>query len=322
MVLRLGVGALPVAGMSDWRPILIAGPTASGKSGLALALAERYDGVIINTDSMQVYRDLRILTARPSKEDEERAQHALFGFVDGNDPYSVGRYRTDAECLYDKLRADGVRPIFVGGTGLYFKALLEGLSPIPPTPDKVRAHWRGEAARLGAEALHRILASQDPGMAKKLAPSDTQRIVRALEVLDATGASLLEWQSQPGEPLLKEADTIRLVVAPDREELHWRIGARLDAMMAHGGLDEVAQLAASHFNPSLPIMNALGVRPLMQHLRGQTSLGEAINQIKAETRQYAKRQLTWAQRHMIAWKWLHKKEIESLVRSSMAFIDS
>lgn len=316
------MGALPVAGMSDRRPILIAGPTASGKSGLAVALAKHYDGVVINTDSMQVYRDLRILTARPSKEDEERAQHALFGFVGGNDPYSVGRYRTDAELVYDKLRADGVRAIFVGGTGLYFKALLEGLSPIPPTPDNVRTHWRGEAARLGAEALHRILSSQDPGMAKKLAPSDTQRIVRALEVLDATGVSLLEWQSQPGKPLLKESDTIRLVVTPDREELHWRIEARLDAMMAHGGLDEVGQLAASHLNPALPIMNALGVRPLMQHLRGQISREEAIAQTRAETRQYARRQLTWAQRHMITWKWLLTKEIESLVRSSVAFIDS
>jgi len=322
MRLRLRGRALPVAGMSDQTPILIAGPTASGKSGLALRLAEHYGGVIINADSMQVYRDLRILTARPSKEDEARVEHTLFGFVDGSDPYSVGRYRTDAECVFDNLRADGVRPIFVGGTGLYFKALLEGLSPIPPTPDDVRTHWREEAAKSGAEVLHRILASRDPEMAETLAPSDTQRIVRALEVLDATGVSLLEWQSRPGEPLFKEPDTVRLVVAPEREELHRRIEARFDTMMAHGGLEEVTQLAASRLDPSLPIMNALGVRPLMQHLGGEIDRTEAMAQAKAETRQYAKRQLTWARGNMITWKWISEKEMKSLVATAIAFIDS
>ncbi len=293
--------------MSDQRPILIAGPTASGKSDLAVRLAEHYGGVVINADSMQVYRNLRILTARPTEEDEARAQHTLFGFVEGSDPYSAGRYRTDAECVYDNLRADGVRPIFVGGTGLYFKALLEGLSPIPPTPDDMREHWRSEAAKLGAEALHRVLAKRDPNMAAKLAPGDTQRIVRALEVVDATGISLLEWQRRPGVPLLKEADTVRMVVAPKREELHRRIDARFEAMMAHGGLEELAQLAASQLDPSLPIMNVLGVRPLMQHLRGEITCEEAVAKAQAETRQYAKRQLTWARRNMITWKWYSEK---------------
>ncbi len=308
--------------MSDQRPILIAGPTASGKSGLAIRLAEHYGGVVINADSMQVYRDLRILTARPSKEDEARAQHALFGFVEGSDPYSVGRYRTDAECVFDNLRADGVRPIFVGGTGLYFKALLEGLSPIPPTPDDVRAHWRGEADKLGAKELHRILDSRDPEMAENLVPSDTQRIVRALEVLDATGISLLDWQRRPGEPLLKEADTVRLVLSPEREEVHRRINARFEAMMACGALEEVARLSASGLDPSLPIMNALGVRPLMQHLGGEIAHEEAFAQAQAETRQYAKRQLTWARRNMITWKWLSKKDMESSVEKIITFIDS
>ncbi|MGI9403929.1 MAG: tRNA (adenosine(37)-N6)-dimethylallyltransferase MiaA [Hyphomicrobium sp.] len=320
--MHLRAGTLRVAGMNDQRPILIAGPTASGKSGLAIRLAEHYGGVVINADSMQVYRDLRILTARPSKKDEARVEHTLFGFVDGSDPYSVGRYRRDAECVHDNLRADGVRPIFVGGTGLYFKALLEGLSPIPPTPGDVRGHWRSEAAKSGAEALHRVLASRDPEMAEKLAPSDTQRIVRALEVLEATGVSLLEWQSRPGERLLKEADTVRLVVAPEREELHRRIDARFDAMMAQGALEEVAQLAASHLDPSVPIMNALGVQPLMQHVRGQIARREAVAQAQAETRQYTKRQLTWARGNMIAWKWPIEKETERLVASVIAFIDS
>lgn len=308
--------------MNDKRPILIAGPTASGKSRLAIRLAEHYGGVIINADSMQVYCDLRILTARPSEQDEARVQHTLFGFVEGRDPYSVGRYRTDAEWLFDNLRADGVRPIFVGGTGLYFKALLEGLSPIPPTPDDVRAHWRGEAAKLGAKELHRILGSRDPEMAENLVPSDTQRIVRALEVLDATGISLLDWQRRPGEPLLKEADTVRLVVSPEREELHRRIDARFEAMMACGGLEEVVQLSEFGLDPSLPIMSALGVRPLMQHLRGEIAQEEAFAQAQAETRQYAKRQLTWARRNMITWKWLSTKEMENLAATEVAFIDS
>jgi len=320
--LRLGVEALPLAGMSDQRPILIAGPTASGKSGLAIRLAEHYGGVVINADSMQVYRDLRILTARPSEEDEARAQHMLFGFVHGREPYSAGRYVRDAARVLKNVRAEGVRPIFVGGTGLYFKTLLEGLSPIPPTPDDVRARWRGEAAKSGAEALHRVLAKRDRDMAAKLAPSDTQRIVRALEVLDATGISLLDWQRHPGEPLLKEADTVRLVVAPEREEVHRRIDARFEAMMACGALEEVAQLSASGLDPSLPIMNALGVRPLMQHLRGEIAHEDAFAQARAETRQYAKRQLTWARRNMIAWKWLSKKEMESSVAITISFIDS
>ncbi len=314
--------ALPLAGMSDQRPILIAGPTASGKSGLAMRLAEHYNGVVINADSMQVYRNLRILTARPSEEDEARIQHTLFGFVDGSDPYSVGRYRTDAEWVFDNLRADGVRPIFVGGTGLYFKALLEGLSPIPPTPDDVRAHWRGKAESLGAKELHRVLASRDPEMAENLVPNDTQRIVRALEVLDATGISLLDWQRRPGEPLLKEADAVRLVVAPEREELHRRIDARFEAMIAHGALEEVERLFAAGLDPSLPIMNALGVRPLMQLMRGEIDRKAAIGQAQAETRQYAKRQLTWVRGNMITWNHISEKQMETLVASATTFIDS
>ena len=301
---------------------MVTGPTGAGKTELAIAIAERFAGEIVNADSMQVYRDLRILTARPTIADEARVEHTLFGFVVGSDSYSVGRYRTDAECVYDNLRADGVRPIFVGGTGLYFKALLEGLSPIPPTPDDVRSHWRGKAGKLGAEALHRVLARRDPEMAEKLAPSDTQRIVRALEVLDATGISLLEWQSRPGAPLFKKRDTVRLVVAPERKELHQRIADRFEAMMSGGALDEVAHLVGLRLDPSVPIMNALGVRPLMQHVRGEIDRQKAVAEALAETRQYAKRQLTWARGNMISWNWLFKKEMEILVTSAITFIDS
>lgn len=179
--------------MNDLRPILIAGPTAGGKSGLALRLAERYGGTIINADSMQVYRELRVLTARPSAAQVAQAPHALYGFVDASERYSAGRYVSDAVRAIELARNAGRRPIIVGGTGLYFKALLEGLSPIPEVPEEIRRYWRQEAGDVGPEALHDVLTRRDPQMAARLAPSDPQRLVRALEVLDATGVSLAEW---------------------------------------------------------------------------------------------------------------------------------
>ena len=307
--------------MSEQRPILIAGPTASGKSGLAVRLAERYGGTVINADSVQVYRDLRILTARCDAQDEARAPHALFGFVDGADRYSAGRYIADAYQALSRARGEGRRPIFVGGTGLYLKALLDGLSPIPPVPEDIRRHWRAEAATSGSAALHEILSERDPEMAARLARSDPQRLVRALEVLDATGISLAEWQRVPGEPVLKQSEAVCLVISPDRAELHRRIDARFAAMMAQGALDEVRALEALQLDPSLPVMSALGVRPLLQHLRGQVSLEEATGQAQAETRQYAKRQQTWARSNMITWQWQSAQEVESLEAAAIAFID-
>jgi tRNA A37 N6-isopentenylltransferase MiaA len=205
--------------MTDARAILIAGPTAGGKSGLALRLAERLGGVVINADSMQVYGELRILTARPSPEDEARAPHALYGFVAGAEGYSAGRYAGDAARALADARRQGLRPIFVGGTGLYFKTLIEGLSPIPAIDAGIREHWRGAASEKGALHLHAILSTRDPAMAERLAPGDTQRIVRALEVLEATGTSLLEWQRLPREPVLDLAQTIAIVVGAGRAEL-------------------------------------------------------------------------------------------------------
>jgi tRNA dimethylallyltransferase len=250
---------------------------------------------------MQVYRDLRILTARPTAEEDVDVPHALYGFVDGRDAYSAGRYATDAAAAIREARERGLRPIIVGGTGLYFKALLDGLSPMPAVPDEVRARWRAEAAAAAPGELHGKLRARDPQMAERLAPGDTQRIVRALEVLETSGLSLLEWQQSPREPVLREADTIRLVVSPAREELNRRIDRRFEAMMGEGALDEVSRLAALGLDPTLPIMNALGVRPLLRHVRGQLGREEAIGEAQIETRQYAKRQLTWARGNMIAW---------------------
>ena len=305
--------------MTD-RAILIAGTTASGKSALAVALAERGGGVVINADSMQVYRELSILTARPSPEEEARVPHALYGFVPAHEAYSAGRYMADAARAIAAARAAGQVPVVVGGTGLYFKALLEGLSPIPEVPEVIRAGWRAEARRLGAAALHRLLADRDPRMAARLRPTDPQRIVRALEVLDATGQSLADWQQIPGQPLLKAETAIRIVVSPDRTELYRRCDARFDAMLERGALREVAALRAMALDPKLPAMTALGVAPLLAHLAGDLALDAAATQAKADTRRYAKRQMTWLRRNMIAWKWLGAQETECCKRGGFPFI--
>lgn len=304
------------------RTILIAGPTASGKSALALALAERLGGVVVNADSMQVYRELPILTARPSLEDEARVPHRLYGHVPAADAYSAGRFAADAARALAEIRAWGRTPIVVGGTGLYFKTLLQGLSPIPPVPADVRARWRGEAERLGARGLHGVLAGLDPEMAARLRPTDPQRIVRALEVLEATGRSLAEWQRSPGEPIVAEAEAVRLVILPDREELHRRCDARFEAMMAGGAFDEVQALAAQRLDPGLPAMRALGVRPLMAHLAGALARDQAVAEGKAETRQYVKRQVTWLRRNMRAWTSIDAQETQRIIRNRMAFIHS
>ena len=285
-------------------PILIAGPTASGKTALALEMASRHCGAVINADSMQVYRELRILTARPTPEEEAVAPHHLFGHVSVTDAYSVGRWLADAEVALAWCRDAGRRPVIVGGTGLYFKALTEGLSPIPQIPDEIRARWRQAAGEEGAAALHAVLAERDPEMAARLRPTDPQRIVRALEVLEATGRSLARWQEIPGEPAITIGEGRAFVVAPSREEMRCRIDARFDAMLAEGALDEVRALVGLGLDPDLPAMRALGVKPLAELLAGRMAKEEAAEAAKAETRQYAKRQVTWLRRNMITWKWI------------------
>ena len=287
--------------MTNASPLLIFGPTASGKSALAITLAERDNGQIINADSMQVYAELDILSARPSRADEARVPHSLYGFVPAQQAYSVGRYVLDAARAIDEAVQVGRRPIIVGGTGLYFKALLEGLSPIPAVDEEVRAHWRQMAEIHGANALWQILSERDPQMALRLDPNDAQRIVRALEVIDSSGKSLAEWQSQRGSPVIEQALCEKLILMPDRETLHAKAEARFDAMMAAGALDEAKRLSDLNLDPGLPASRALGVAPLIAAVRGEVTIVDAVSRAKAETRQYIKRQTTWANGNMMSW---------------------
>lgn len=310
-----------MAAAGSGKVILIAGPTASGKSGLALEIARRRGGMIINADSMQVYRELRIITARPTIEEKSQVPHALYGFVPAAEAYSVGRYVTDALHAIAEARRQGLLPIVVGGTGLYFKALLEGLSPIPAIVPDVRERWRRRAEEEGAQALHEILRGVDPAAAARLMPTDKQRLVRALEVAESTGRPLSDWQKQPGQPVLDEAETVRLLVVADRERLMQRIDARFDAMLAAGVLDEVRDFARLGLSEELPSVRAHGVRPLLAHLRGELSLEAAAEGSKAETRQYAKRQATWHRRNMMSWMHIETQRMESYCDEIFAIID-
>ncbi|MFZ2019865.1 MAG: tRNA (adenosine(37)-N6)-dimethylallyltransferase MiaA [Methyloceanibacter sp.] len=300
---------------AEAKAILIAGPTASGKSVVALALAERLGGTVINADSMQLYRELRVLTARPSEADEALAPHRLYGVVSASEAFSVGRWLEAAQAAIAEARDAGSVPILVGGTGLYFKALIEGLAPIPDIPSEVRAYWREQAARLTPEALHRELAARDPGVAAKLRSSDPQRIVRALEVIDATGVSLSEWQGAPAAPALLADDVLRFVIAPEREPLYAAIDARFDRMIENGAIEEVEALLALGLDDSLPAMRAHGVRELRAYLAGANSLEDAQTKSKTESRRYAKRQMTWARRYMADWEWFpgSQEAIEAIV---------
>ncbi len=282
-------------------PLLIAGPTASGKSAYALARAQQEPSVIINADSMQVYRDLRVLTARPSAADMGGVAHALYGFVPGAEAYSTGQFVRDVRTELVRAAQHHRRPIIVGGTGLYFKALLDGLSEIPPVPEGVRNHWRARESEVGSFALHEELTRADPVMAARLQPGDGQRIVRALEVLTATGKSLAAWQAVPGVPVLAQEQCECVVMRVARHILYERADERFGQMMSQGALDEVRGLMTLGLPPELPIMRAVGVPHLVEHLAGRVSLGQAVDAAKLATRHYIKRQSTWIKRNMIAW---------------------
>lgn len=283
--------------------ILIAGPTASGKSALAARLAERHGGVVINTDSMQVYVDLRRLTARPDPDEEVRVPHRLYGHVDGAVNYSVGQFSRDVTALLAML--DGCLPIFVGGTGLYFRALEQGFSELPPVPEAVRAQVRREAEGRPTEALHADLARHDPAGALRLRPSDRMRVMRALEIFLATGRPIASFHGDPVPGPLAGQNLQRLFLAPDRTVLRTRIDARFRTMIAEGALDEVSRLRARKLDPMLPVMRAHGVPGLIAHLDGALDLEDAIVRGQADTRAYAKRQVTWFRHQMgTGWRWL------------------
>ena len=284
--------------------MLMAGPTASGKSALALELAQRIGGAVVNADSMQVYRDLSVLTARPDAAEEARVPHRLYGHVDAATSYSAGHFVMDAASVLEELRAQRRVPIFVGGTGLYFKALVAGLSAVPPIPQTVRESVRGRLERDGVEALHTELVRCDPVSAARLRPRDRTRIARALEVVEATGSSITDWHRKRQSPLLPVGQFTALFVAPERETLYARIDARFDAMLKTGALAEVEQLAARHLDPLLPAMKAHGVQPLIRHLRGQITLAAAAEIGRADTRRYAKRQFTWFRHQLPEFEWV------------------
>jgi tRNA dimethylallyltransferase len=284
------------------RAVLIAGPTASGKSRLAVDLACERGGVVINADSMQVYGELRVLTARPSPEDEGEVPHRLYGHVAASARYSVGAWLRDVAEAIASARRDGLVPIVVGGTGLYFKALTDGLSEVPAIPAEVRERVRGETAGLSAGTLHVRLAGVAPDDARQVRPSDRMRILRALEVYEATGRSLTRWQqAEPLAPLVDPAGVERMVLAIDRKLLHERIAYRAEAMVVAGGLAEAQALGALGLDPELPAMKAIGVRELLAHAAGTVSLDEAIAAMKTETRRYARRQETWFRNQMADW---------------------
>ena len=288
---------------ANGKAVLIAGPTASGKSALALQLAQTHDAVIINADSMQVYRDLRIITARPTPEEEAQVPHRLYGHVDAAVNFSAGHWVADAAVALAQARAQNRLPIFVGGSGLYFKALISGLSAVPPIPAKVRDSVRARLELDGVEALHAELARRDQATAERLRPRDRTRIARALEVIESTGRSLTDWHRDGLPPLLPQGQFCALFLAPDRDQLYARIDARFDAMLAAGAVEEVADLAARHLDPLLPAMKAHGVPVLIRHLKGEITLEEAATIARADTRHYAKRQFTWFRHQLPEFEW-------------------
>ncbi len=298
--------------------VLIAGPTASGKSALALDLARRTSGIIINTDSMQVYRDLRVITARPTPAEEAALPHQLYGYVDAAVNYSVGDWVRQAATVLAQVRGQARPAIFVGGTGLYFKALTRGLSAVPPIPPEIRDAVRARLARDGVEALHDALSRSDPAAALRLNRRDRSRIARALEVMEATGRSLTDWHRDGLPPLLPPGSFLALFLAPDREQLSARIDARFEAMLQEGALAEIERLLARRLDPLLPAMKAHGVPALIRHLNGEISRQIAAEIGRADTRHYAKRQFTWFRHQLPEFEWVEPELAKARLSAAIA----
>ncbi|MBN9479763.1 MAG: tRNA (adenosine(37)-N6)-dimethylallyltransferase MiaA [Bordetella sp.] len=279
---------------------LIAGPTASGKSRLAMARARETGAVVINADSQQLYADLRVLSARPSPEDEAEIPHRLYGVADAADAWSVGRWSRAVMDLLADLAAEGRPALLVGGTGLYFNALTKGLAEIPPVPAEIRDTVQAAFEAEGEAAFRRRLAEVDPAAEAAVFPGDRQRLVRALSVHRASGRALSAWKADT-RPLLTPDRYDALVVEPPRDRLYAACDARVDMMMAHGALDDVRALMARRLDPALPAMKAVGVRELAAHLTGGLSLRDAVEALKQATRNYAKRQLTWFRNQQKDW---------------------
>jgi tRNA dimethylallyltransferase len=299
------------------RAVLIAGPTASGKSALALTLAEALGGTIINADAMQVYRDLRILTARPSPAEEARVPHLLYGHVDAAEDYSVGRWCVDASAALPVVKRGGRLPILTGGTGLYFKALTHGLAAVPPIPAQIRAAVRARLEREGIAALYAELSERDGATARRLMPGDRARITRALEVVLATGRSLTDWHREGMTPALDPQLAVKVFLDVDRGELYRRINARFDAMLQAGALDEVRAMASRRLDPALPAMKAHGVPWLIRHINGEIDLAAAVEAAKRDTRRYTKRQATWFRHQLPDWTWIAPETAPREIRRAL-----
>jgi tRNA dimethylallyltransferase len=286
------------------RAVLIAGATASGKSALALALAEELGGSIINADSMQVYRDLRIITARPVAAEEARIPHLLYGHVDAAENYSVGRWCVDARAALAAVERAGRLPIVVGGTGLYFKALTQGLAAVPPIPAGIRSAVRDRLKTEGIAPLYAELSDRDPATAHRLGPGDRARVTRALEVVLATGRSITDWHSEGMEPAVTPDSAVKIFLDADRAELYRRIDARFGAMLEAGALEEVRTLSQRALDAALPAMKAHGVPWLIRALKGEIDLAQAAEEGKRDTRRYTKRQATWFRHQLPDWIWV------------------
>jgi len=299
------------------RAVIVAGPTASGKSALAMEIAREFDGVVINADSMQVYAELRVLTARPTKEDEAAVPHRLYGVWPAREHGTVGRWRAAALAEIDAANDAGKLAIVCGGTGMYLKILVEGLSAVPPVPEDVRAEARAKLAALGNEGFHADLARRDPVAGAKLRPADTQRLLRAWEVVVATGVPLSAHQAaDPPRP----ADWPTLLLLPPRGPQVAAIDARAARMVEERALDEVRGLLAQGLSDELPAMRALGVRELAAHISGSCDLPSAVKALQIATRQFAKRQNTWFRGQMQKAQTFHTKFSESLMPEIRTFI--
>ena len=297
--------------------LLIHGPTASGKSALALRVAGAIGGELVNADALQLYSDLTALSARPTPEEMSGVPHHLFGVADGADGWSVGRWARAAGPVIDEIVARGRTAVVVGGTGLYFKALTEGLADIPPTPAAVRVGVGKTFDTLGEARFRELLASVDPVAEARIAPGDRMRLSRAMEVLEATGRPLTAWQAKTATAL--PADAWRaVVIEPERDRLYARCDARFETMLERGALDEVRALIARGLDPDLPVMKAVGVRELAAHLRGEISLAQAAELARRETRRYAKRQLTWLRNQTPDWPRITETDAEAAWRQFLA----
>ena len=297
------------------RALFIAGPTAGGKSAFALKAAREYNGVIINADSMQVYRDLNVISACPSEQEEQQAPHRLYRFLDGAETCSAAFWAERAMQEVDAVWSDGKLPILVGGTGMYFKVLLDGIAKVPEIPDEVRQEVRRQCAEDGSAALHAELLQTDPEIAKRLAPGDSQRISRAIEVERATGTPLSEWQKEtepgPMQAHDENGSVQKFILLPDREVLYDRCNKRFDLMLEQGGLAEIGTLLERRLPSELPVMRALGVPSLISYLEGNMTLEQASEDAKMQTRRFAKRQLTWFRNQFSHWNTLDAQYSES-----------